>query len=50
MGLVITNKLATMYELQTVYSYEDMLVLADIITVNSNNKDRYYEALEREKR
>ena len=35
---VITSKLATLYELQTVYSYEDMLILYDISSISNYNE------------
>lgn len=35
---VISSKLATLYELQTVYSYEDMLMLYDISSISNYNE------------
>lgn len=38
-GLIVSRNLATLHELQTVYSYEDALDLAEIIIVNNYNDD-----------
>lgn len=35
---VISSKLATLYELQTVYCYEDMLILYDISSISNYNE------------
>jgi hypothetical protein len=37
MGVVITSKLATLHELQTVYSLEDMFSLLDVLETNNHN-------------
>lgn len=39
MGTIISHKLATLYELQTIYSYEDALDLYEIIAVNNHNEN-----------
>ena len=39
MGTIISHKLATLYELQTIYSYEDALDLYEIIAVNNYNEN-----------
>lgn len=38
MGSIISHKLATLYELQTIYSYEDALDLYEVIAVNNYNE------------
>lgn len=40
---IISKKLATLYELQTVYHYEDALDLYEIILVNNYNELTYQE-------
>ncbi len=42
-GIVVSRQLATLYELQTVYSLEDLLDMYEIIVVNSINESRAYE-------
>lgn len=37
MGELITSKICTLHELQTVYSYEDALNLWEIVSVNAYN-------------
>lgn len=37
-GVIVARKLSTMIELQTVYSYEDALDMAEIITVQNYNE------------
>lgn len=37
-GLVVSAKLATLHELQTVYSYRDLLDLAEIAMVTGYNE------------
>lgn len=44
-ALVVTRKLATLYELQTLYSYEDLIDFYEIISVNAINEDRMYEEI-----
>lgn len=39
MGVVISRRLATLYELQTVYSYEDALDLYEIAYINTVNEE-----------
>ena len=38
MGVIISQRLATLYELQTVYSYEDALNLLEVVTVRNYNE------------
>lgn len=40
---IITNKLATLYELRTVYYYEEALNLYELILVNNYNEMTYNE-------
>jgi hypothetical protein len=47
MGVLIARDKATLHELQTVYSYEDALNMAEIITVQNYNE---WVAMERTKR
>lgn len=42
-GVVVSSKLATLYELQTIYSYEDMLDLYEVYLVNNYNEARIVE-------
>lgn len=37
-GAVISRRIATLHELETVYSYEDLLDLYEIVYVNSVNE------------
>lgn len=37
-GVIVARKIATMAELQTVYSYEDALNMTEIITVQNYNE------------
>ena len=37
-GLVVSAKLATLHELQTVYSYRDLLDLAEVAMVTGYNE------------
>lgn len=48
-ALVVAQKLATLYELQTVYSYEDLLDFYEILSVNAINEDRLYEEMRHER-
>jgi hypothetical protein len=44
-GTLISRKLATLLELQTLYSYEDALTLIEVVQVDDYNKwvvDDYY--------
>lgn len=43
-GVIVARKLATLHELETVYSYEDALNLAEIITVQNYNEWAAMEA------
>jgi hypothetical protein len=38
-GVVVSNKLASLYELQTVYGSEDLFDFIEIITVNNYNQE-----------
>ena len=42
-GVVVSSKLATLYELQTIYSYEDMMDMYEVHLVNSYNEARMWE-------
>ncbi len=42
-GVVVSSGFATLYELQTVYSYEDMIDLYEIVLVNNYNERRLTE-------
>ena len=42
-GVVISRRLATLHELETVYSYEDLLNLYEIVYINNINEHRAYE-------
>lgn len=42
-GVVISSKMATLIELQTVYSYEDMAQLYEVIVVNNYNEYKSYK-------
>jgi hypothetical protein len=42
-GVVVSSKLATLHELQTVYSYEDMMNLYEIYLTNTYNERRAME-------
>ena len=46
-ALVVTKKLATLYELQTIYSYEDLFDFYEIIAVSAINEERMYEEMKR---
>lgn len=39
-AVIISQNFATLYELQTVYSYEDALDMYEIAYVNSVNEDK----------
>lgn len=47
MALVIGERLATLRELQTWYSYEDALNMAEVIMVKSNNEAAAMKAAEK---
>lgn len=47
MGAIISKRLATLYELQTIYSYEDALNLYEIASVNAENEKRAIKAGEK---
>lgn len=42
-GAVISRRLATLHELETVYSYEDMLDMFEIIYINNINEYYAYQ-------
>jgi hypothetical protein len=44
-GVVVSQKFATLYELETVYSYSDLLDLYEIAYINSINEERAYKAV-----
>jgi len=48
--LIVGEKLATLKELETWYSYEDALNMAEIIMVQRNNEQAAYRAAERRHR
>jgi hypothetical protein len=37
-GVIVARRLATLHELETVYSYEDALNMAEVITVQNYNE------------
>lgn len=45
-GLVVSERLATLHELQTVYSIEDLFSLIEILAVDSANEARIRKAAE----
>lgn len=47
MGAIISKRFATLYELQTIYSYEDALDLYEIAAINAANERK---AIETERR
>ena len=42
-GAVISRRLATLHELETVYSYEDLLDMYEIVYINNINEHRAYK-------
>jgi hypothetical protein len=46
-GVIITRRLATLYELQTVYSIDDAADLYEIAAVNNYNEWRASEEVKR---
>ena len=42
-GVVVSSKFATLYELQTIYSYEDMIDMYEIVLVNNYNERKLME-------
>ena len=46
-AIVISKKLATLHELQTVYSWDDVLDLAEIAMIDSYNEWCAYTSQER---
>lgn len=50
-GSVVNSKLATLYELQTVYSTEDLFDLFEVIIIKVANEQKSYEnAMERRRK
>lgn len=47
MGVIITKRFATLYELQTIYSYEDALDLYEVAAVNATNERKAVKAGEK---
>ena len=45
--MIITKHLATLHELETVYSYEDLLDMYEVITVNAINEEIVWEEAKR---
>ena len=43
--MAVSKRYATLYELQTIYSYEDLLDFYEIISVNAINEERMYEEI-----
>lgn len=41
MALVVGERLATLHELETVYSFPDLLDLAEVVMVQRNNEAAY---------
>lgn len=50
MGVVISKRYATLYELQSVYSYEDALDLYEVADINAENSRRALDAAKRKAR
>ncbi len=49
MGVVVSKRLATLYELQTVYSYDDLLDFYEIAAVNNYNEAQALEEAKKRK-
>jgi len=49
-ALAVVKRYATLYELQTIYSYEDLMDFYEIISVNSINEDRMFEEIKQDGR
>lgn len=49
MAVVISKRYATLYELQTVYTYEDALDMYEVAYINSVNQERAIKAGERKR-
>lgn len=47
LGCLISSRLATLNELDTVYSVEDAYLLLDVIKVDAHNRERIRKAQER---
>lgn len=43
-GLIVSSKLATLYELQTVYGSEDLFDLYEVVLVKLHNENVIYES------
>ena len=46
-GVIITRRIATLYELQTIYSLDDAVDLYEIVAVNNYNEWRQTEAVKK---
>ena len=46
MALVMSEGLATLKELQTVYSYRDLMMMSEVAMANSYNEWRSYKSAE----
>lgn len=44
---VVNSKLATLYELQTVYSYEDLYTFHELIIIKIGNEQKQRKKLEK---
>lgn len=49
MAVIISKRYATLYELQTVYTYEDAVNLYEVAYINSVNQERAIKAGERKR-
>lgn len=49
MAVIISKRYATLYELQTVYTYEDALDMYEVAYINSVNQERAIKAGERKR-
>ena len=43
-GIIILRKLATLYELQTIYSIDDIMDLFEIIQISDYNENQIYRS------
>ena len=43
-GMVVSSRLATLHELQTVYGVQDLYGLAEVVTVDAYNRRKATEA------
>ena len=42
-GVVISKRLATLYELQTIYSVDDLVDMYEIVAINNYNEAEIYK-------